>query len=46
MKAMLLAHGMLLQDKNTQMIGTSLVKIEPLHYPEQPVWNYSWENRA
>jgi hypothetical protein len=36
MKATLLAHGMSLQDKNTRMIGTSLVRIEPLHYPEQP----------
>jgi hypothetical protein len=35
MKATLLAHGMLLQDENTRMIGTSLVKIEPLHYPDQ-----------
>jgi hypothetical protein len=36
MKAELSAHGLLLQDENTQMIGTSLVKIEPLHYPEPP----------
>jgi hypothetical protein len=36
MKATLSAHGLSLQEQNTPMFGTSLVKIKPLHAPELP----------